>query len=352
MGGNRGRLIDPATRKEALALINEACKAGARKAKACELLNITLRTYERWKLADGLKDKRQYIKNIPSNKLTAAERQEIIRVANLPVYCNLSPCKIVPMLADEGLYLASESSIYRIFREEKLLTHRGKSKPRIYHKPKSLVAIKPNQVWSWDISYLKTHVASMYYYLYLIIDIYSRKIVGWAIQHYENSDYASGLFRQACKDEKALPHQITLHSDNGSPMKGATLLATLQNLGIDTSFSRPAVSNDNPYSEAMFKTLKYSLEYPTNGFASIEAARIWVETFVYWYNEHLHSGLKFVTPMQRHLGLDTAILENRKIVYAKAKENKPQRWSKDIRNWNLPNEIILNPDKPRLKLVA
>jgi len=353
LGGNRGRLIDCATRKEALALIEEACKAGARKAKACELLNIALRTYERWKSDNGLKDKRQYIKTIPSNKLTIEERQTIIRIANSPAYCDLAPCKIVPMLADKGLYLASESSFYRIFREEKLLSHRGKNKPRIYHKPKALVAIKANQVWSWDISYLKTYIAGMYYYLYLIIDIYSRKIVGWTIQHYENSDYAAGLFMQTCNDEKVSSHQVTLHSDNGSSMKGATLLATLQKLGVDSSFSRPAMSNDNPYSEALFKTLKYNAVYPANGYASIEAARIWVETFVHWYNnEHLHSGLKFVTPAQRHLGLDTAILTNRKIVYAAAKQANPQRWTRDIRNWNLPKEVILNPDKPRLKLVA
>lgn len=353
MGGNRGRLINATTRKEALTLINEACEAGARKAKACELLTLTIRTYERWKLDDGLKDKRQYSKTIPSNKLTMEERQAIIRTANSPAYCDFAPCKIVPMLADEGLYLGSESSFYRILHEEKQLHHRGKSKPRIYHKPKALVAIKANQVWSWDITYLKTHVAGMHYYLYLIIDIYSRKIVGWTIQHYENSDYAAGLFMQACDDEKVSSHQVTLHSDNGSPMKGATLLATLQNLGVDTSFSRPAVSNDNPFSEAIFKTLKYNVEYPADDFASIEAARIWVETFVYWYNnEHLHSGLKFVTPMQRHLGHDTAILANRKIVYIAAKQNNPQRWSKDIRNWDLPNEVILNPDKPLLKLGA
>jgi putative transposase len=350
LGGNRGRLIDASTRKEALILINEACEAGARKTKACDLLNITIRTYERWKLEDGLKDKRQYIKTIPSNKLTLKERQAIIHTANSPAYCDFAPCKIVPMLADKGLYLGSESTFYRILREEKQLNHRGKSKPRIYHKPKALVAIKANQVWSWDITYLKTYVAGMHYYLYLIIDIYSRKIVGWTLQHYENSDYAAGLFMQACDDEKVLSHQVILHSDNGSPMKGATLLATLQKLGVDTSFSRPAVSNDNPFSEAIFKTLKYSVEYPRDGFASIEAGRIWVETFVYWYNnEHLHSGLKFVTPMQRHLGLDTAILANRKIVYIAAKQNNPQRWSREIRDWNLSNEVILNPDKP-LKL--
>ena len=346
MGGNRGRLIPPDKRKEALTLIDEAHTAGARIVKACELLDITIRTYERWKLNDGLLDKRQLVKNVPPNKLTLAEQQEIIATVNSPKYCDLAPCKIVPALADEGIYLASESSIYRILRTENLLVHRGKSRPKTNYKPKALVAIKANQVWSWDISYLKTYITGMHYYLYMIIDIYSRKIVGWTIQHHENSEYAKALMIQACQDEKVSPNQVTLHSDNGSPMKGATLLATLQNLGVATSFSRPAVSNDNPFSESLFKTLKYNPIFPTNGFETIEAARQWVEAFVDWYNnEHLHRGIKFVTPQQRHLGLDGEILANRKAVYEAAKQRNPLRWSKATRNWDLATEVILNPDK-------
>lgn len=346
MGGNRGRLIDKTQRHEAWILIEEACKARARKSKACELLNISIRTLERWSTKYGLEDKRKTASHIPANKLTTEERQTIIAIANLPEYCDLPPCKIVPMLADKQIYIASESSFYRILREEKMLKHRGRSKPKTNSKPKQLVATDANQVWSWDISYLGTEIAGIFYYLYLVIDIFSRKIVGWTVQANENSDYASVLMKQVCLDENIDPNQITLHSDNGTPMKGATLLFTLQQLGVATSFSRPAVSNDNPYSEAMFKTLKYRPIYPKTGFASIEEARAWVEEFVNWYNmEHLHSSLKFVTPHQRHTGLDHNILEGRKLVYQTAKSNNPSRWSRDIRNWNLPNEIILNPDK-------
>lgn len=327
-------------------LIAEACKAGARKRKACELLGITIRTYERWSLADGLQDKRSLVERVPANKLTDEERQAIIKASNSSKYCDLPPSKIVPMLADQQIYLGSESSFYRILREEKMLSHRGRSKPRTRHKPRQLIATGPNIVWTWDISYLNTHIAGVYFYLYMIIDLYSRKIVGWTVQAHENSEQASALMKQACIDENTAPNQVTLHSDNGSPMKGATLLVTLQQLGIATSFSRPAVSNDNPFSEAMFKTLKYTPKFPYQGFADIKEARIWVEIFVKWYNqEHLHSALKFVTPQQRHTGLDQAILENRKKVYMEARRNNRSRWSSNIRNWNMPTEVILNPDK-------
>jgi putative transposase len=229
----------------------------------------------------------------------------------------------------------------------------GKSKPRTTHKPKALIAVKSNQVWTWDISYLKTNIAGMYFYLYMIIDIYSRKVVGWTIQHHENSEHATALMIQACLDEKISPDQVSLHSDNGSPMKGATLLVTLKNLGVATSFSRPAVSNDNPFSEALFKTLKYNSIFPSNGFSCIENARTWVEGFVNWYNnKHLHSSLKFITPMQRHTGLGHAIFANRKAIYEAAKQRNPLRWSKNIRDWSLPNTVVLNPDKNLLAVVA
>lgn len=346
MGGSRGRIIDKSQRQETLMLIEEACKAGARKNKACELLSVSIRTLERWSVEDGLEDKRKTAARTPANKLTPMERQKIIAVANSPEYCDLPPCKIVPMLADKQIYIASESSFYRILREENMLKHRGKSRPKLHSKPKQLIATGANQVWSWDISYLGSDVAGIFYYLYMVIDIFSRKIVGWTVQANENSDYASALMKQVCLDENIDPNQVTLHSDNGTPMKGATLLFTLQQLGVATSFSRPAVSNDNPYSEAMFKTLKYRPIYPKAGFTSIEEARDWVEEFVNWYNmEHLHSSLKFVTPHQRHTGLDRDILEARELVYQTAKSNNPSRWSKDIRNWNLPNEVVLNPDK-------
>jgi transposase InsO family protein len=154
------------------------------------------------------------------------------------------------------------------------------------------------------------------------------------------------VLEAACLEEGVKKNQVLLHSDNGSPMKGATMLATLQRLGVIPSFSRPSVSNDNPYSEALFRTLKYSSIYPEKPFESLQTAREWVNKFVKWYNyQHLHSGIKFTTPEQRHNGDDEKILKDRTKVYLKAKSIYPHRWSKGIRNWSKIKEVKLNPEK-------
>ncbi len=179
-----------------------------------------------------------------------------------------------------------------------------------------------------------------------MMDIYSRKIVGWQVHDSESSDLAANLLVDVCYREGLQRHQVVLHSDNGSPMTGATMLATLQQLGIIPSLSRPSVSNDNPYSESLFKTLKYRPEYPSLPFKTLVDAREWVAGFVSWYNhEHLHSAIKFVTPAQRHAGNDKTILAKRHQVYQAAKAKYPQRWSGNTRNWEPVQEVLLNPDK-------
>ena len=193
---------------------------------------------------------------------------------------------------------------------------------------------------------MKSPVKGLYYYLYLIEDIFSRMIVGWSVEEVESSTHAANLIQSACFEHRINRNQITLHSDNGGPMKGATMLATLQNLGVIPSFSRPSVSDDNPYSESLFKTLKYRPSYPDGAFASITEAREWVSHFVKWYNtEHLHSGIKFVTPASRHKGEDQNILNKRVEVYKIAKQKNPLRWSKQTRNWSRIIEVHLNPKK-------
>jgi len=348
LGGKRGRLISPEDRAQAIALVNEAHASGARKHKACELLNLSLRTVERWEKPAGTQDKRcQAVRPSQANQLTQEERNMILTIANSQEYCDLPPCKIVPRLADEGLYFASESTFYRVLRAEKQLTHRQRSKPATHHKPKARTADGPNQVWSWDISYLPTTVVGLYFYLYLVLDIFSRKIVGWSIHANESSALGAGLIKQACLDEGVEYNQLVLHSDNGKPMKGATMLATLEKLGVIPSFSRPSVSDDNPYSESLFKTVKYHPTFPiATRFNTIDDARIWMEQFTAWYNtQHLHSGLKFITPEQRHTGLDNAIFKKRAQVYEMAKLQRPERWSGDTRNWSLPVIVTLNPDR-------
>jgi transposase InsO family protein len=338
-------------RKEIIGLIEEAQQAGARQSEACDCIGITAKTIQRWKQADNEQDGRIEAKHTPANKLTEEERQQMITFVNDPDHADLPMNKLVPKLADKGIYIASESSFYRLLKAEKLLQHRQKSKPaRQIKKPRALVATGANQLYSWDITYLPTSVKGIFLYLYLVMDIYSRKIVGWQVYDNESSALAAELMTDICQREGVERNQVILHSDNGSPMKGATMLATLQELGVVPSFSRPSVSNDNPYSESLFRTLKYRPEYPEKPFSGLATARDWVSYFVDWYNkEHLHSNLKFVTPEQRHKGQDEAILKRRTEVYQQAKLNNPNRWSGEIRNWDAIEEVYLNPEKQKIE---
>lgn len=321
---------------------------GAGRAASCEIVELSLRTLERWEADPERADGRAGPLTPSPQSLTEAEKQMIIEVSTQPLYADLCPWKIVAKLADSGRYLASESSFYRVLKRAGLLKHRSKSRPREQRRPKDLIARHPNQVWSWDITYLKSPVKGQYFYLYLMMDVFSRMIVGWTVEEVESAEHAARLLDRACLEQGILKAQLTLHSDNGGPMKGATMLATLQNLGVAPSFSRPSVSDDNPFSESLFKTLKYRPSYPDGAFASIEEARTWVEKFVVWYNtEHLHSGIRFVTPLSRHHGGDVAILEQRHAVYQVAKLANPSRWSGKTRDWSVIAEVRLNPGKEK-----
>lgn len=336
-------------RTDMIELIEQARAAGARQSLACKTLGISAKTFQRWVKPDNQRDGRLDAKHVPKNKLTELERQRIIKVSNEPSYADLPPSKIVPKLADEGRYLASESTFYRVLKAENQLQHRQKSKPsRQIKKPRALTATGANQLYSWDITYLPTQVLGLFFYLYLVMDIYSRKIVGWQVYEKESSALAADLMTDICQREGIKHNQVILHSDNGSPMKGATMLATLQALGVVPSFSRPSVSNDNPYSESLFRTLKYRPEYPEKAFENLSAARTWVQGFADWYNlEHLHSSIKFVTPEQRHNGEDKEILTRRKQVYQQAKSKHPERWSGEVRNWDEIAEVYLNPENEK-----
>lgn len=318
---------------------------GARQQQACKIINISVRTLQYWRV-NGLEDQRKSVKKNPPNKLSEQERSEVLEICNSKEFMDASPKQIVPTLADKGQFIASESTFYRILRAVNQLNHRGRTaKPSSIKRPAPYTAKGPNQLWSWDITYLASTIKGRFFYLYLFMDIYSRKIVGWEVYENESSEQAADVLRKA-RLKEALPinHELVLHSDNGGPMKGATMLATMQKMGVVPSFSRPSVSNDNPFSESLFKTLKYVPVYPTKPFDSVVDARQWVSTFCRWYNySHRHSGLKFVTPVQRHCGKDEAILEGRKRVYEDAKQLHPERWSGKIRNWNHETTVELNP---------
>lgn len=332
-------------------LIDEAVKSGARKHKACEIAEINIRNLQRWK--DNLYDKRSVVKKTPKNKLSVEEEEKIVSISCSEEFRDLSPNEIVPLLADQGTFVASERTFYRVLDKKKLLKHRGRARaPMTRKRPKTFVATGPNQVWSWDITYLKSPVTGIFYYLYLIMDVWSRKIVGFEVHEVESADFASKLFIKTVENNGVQPENLVLHSDNGAPMRGETMVATLERLGVLPSFSRPRVSDDNPFSEALFRTLKYRPCFPSRPFKNVEAARNWVVKFVRWYNEgHLHSGIKFVTPSDRHEGRDVEILANRKKIYAAAKKSNPERWSGEPRNWDRQEEVTLNQPRQPTKLV-
>ena len=330
-----------------LGLVEEAVAAGARRSAACEILGIQPRTLERWRKAGVGDDRRAGPRTTPANKRAADQRARVLEVCNTPEHRDLSPKQIVPLLADQGEYIASESTVYRILREENQLNHRESAQPPSKpHKPDMYVATGPNQVWSWDITYLRSPVRGLYFYLYVVMDIWSRKIVGWTIESEESADHAKALILEVCRREGVCRDQLVIHSDNGSPMRAATLLAFFQILGITPSYSRPSVSNDNPYSESLFRTAKYRPSFPRRPFASIEEARAWMTWFESWYNRsHRHSAIKFVTPEQRHTGQDLAILDRRREVYELARARDPNRWTGPIRDWAPVKTVVLNPNK-------
>jgi transposase InsO family protein len=329
-----------------LALLDETIAAGARIEKASGLLGLTPRTVTRWRAAGGGDDARGAAVTSPAHKLSDAERQAVLDAAHRPEFRDLSPRQIVPLLADRGEYIASESTFYRVLREAGELAHRGHARPRKCRKPDEHVAATPNQVWSWDITYLRSPTRGVFFYLYLIVDIYSRKLVGWRVEAEESGDLASELVTRAVAAEDVDRDELVLHADNGGPMKASTMLATLQRLGVVPSFSRPSVSDDNPFAEALFRTLKYRPGYPRKPFDDIEAARAWVAGFVGWYNdEHLHSAIRYVTPADRHAGRDKAILAKRRAVYRAARKRTPRRWTGETRNWAPVGAVYLNPVK-------
>lgn len=280
------------------------------------------------------------------HKLTPQEESRILNLMNQLEYVDQAPAQIVADLADKGIYLASVSTFYRILHKNKALQHRQTTrKPRSYTIT-SWRAIKPNQVWSWDISFVKTHTKGKFLYLYLIMDIFSRKIISWAVHEQESAEIASSVLHSAYLQEDVAPSQLVLHSDNGGPMKGAPMLATMQKLGIIKSFSRPRVSNDNPYSESLFKTLKYKPGYPKKGFSDRQEAETWMNEFVDWYNhKHKHSGISFITPNTRHQGRDQEQLTHRQLVYEMAKNAHPERFKNGIKQWIYIDAVDLNPGK-------
>lgn len=349
-------MASPEVRVQVINDIECAINHGARQHSACSMMGIAATTLRRWKPVNNtcvLNDQRPTaIRPVPSNALSELERQRVLSVCNEKVHRDLPPSQIVPRLADQGVYIASESSFYRVLQSQGQLQHRGRAKRKQSKTPTTYIANKPNDVWMWDITYLPSRTIGKHYYLYMVEDLFSRCGVHWEVHDCESGEFASALFSQAVLKCCLNGERPVLHSDNGSPMKSFTLRAKLDALGIQSSFSRPRVSNDNPYIESMFRTVKYCPQWPSQGFESLEIARQWVASFMDWYNEeHRHSALRFVTPGQRYRGEDQDLLERREAIYRKAKERNPNRWSGRTRNWKPIGNVALNPEKDVL-LVA
>lgn len=339
-------------RRETARHIEKAHRQGARLRCACEIAGITVRTLQRWKADDGLVvgDKRPLAeRRVPARALTPAEQQRVLSLANEPRFADMPPARIVPMLADEGIYVASESTFSRLLRAQGQTAHRGRARsPRPSKPPTTHIATGPRQVWCWDTTYLPAQVVGTWFFLYLILDLYSRKIVGWEVHAEEDAHHAAHLVKRTALAEgiALMATKPVLHGDNGATLKATTVLAMLHWLGVKPSYSRPRVSNDNAHVEALFRTAKYRPEFPHGGFATLAQAQQWASRFVHWYNhEHLHSGIRYVSPAQRHTGQEHRVLAARHAVYQAARARNPARWTRQTRDWSPIAAVALNPER-------
>ena len=279
-----------------------------------------------------------------SRGLTAVEKESVRDVLNSQRFCDSSPRQIYATLLDEGIYHCHWRTMYRILDEYgEVRERRNQLRHPVYKKPE-LLATSPNQVWSWDITRLRGPVKWSHYYLYVVIDIFSRYVVGWLIAQQESEALARQLISESCRKQQIKRDHLTLHADRGGPMIAKTMEQMLSDLGVGKSHSRPHTSNDNPFSEAQFKTMKYRSDYPER-FGSIEDARVWARTFIDWYNhEHRHTGLALMAPATVHHGLAGHVTAKRQQVLQAAYAQYPERFVKGAPiPPQLPEAVWINP---------
>lgn len=307
---------------------------------ACESLSIPRSTFYR-----HVSQKKPEVRQrcLPPLALSGEERQQVVAVCHLERFWDSAPHQIYVTLLDEGLYYCSVSTMYRILHEHKEIKERRSQVNRPHYEKPELLATGPNQVWSWDITKLKGPVKWTYFYLYVILDIFSRYVVGWMIAHREQAALAKRLIKDTCQKQNISAGELTVHADRGSSMTSKTVAYLLADLGVTKTHSRPHVSNDNPYSESQFKTLKYCPEFPQR-FGSIQDARSFCRTFFTWYNTvHKHSGIGFMTPEQVHYGLAQEVIAHRAEVLDSAFERHPKRFKgKRPKPFFLPEAVWIN----------
>jgi putative transposase len=275
--------------------------------------------------------------------LSLEEESSVLEALNSERFRDMAPPEIYATMLDEGLYLCAERTMYRILERNHQSVQRRQSEPRQYARPE-LLASRPNEVWSWDITKLKGPRKWTYYYLYTILDIYSRYVVGWMVAYRESATLAEELIAETCKRQKIERGSLTVHADNGSSMKSLAVAQLLADLGVTKTHSRPHVSNDNPFSESAFKTLKYRPDFPER-FLSIEVARSFCQDFYCWYNhEHRHAGIAMLTPISVHYQQHEPILKARAAILSTAFEKHPERFVKGMpKVKSISEHVYINP---------
>jgi putative transposase len=310
---------------------------------ACNALDVSRAGFYRWQHP---REKEPSCRISPL-ALSSGERSEVLDILHGDRFIDKAPQEIYATLLDEKSYLCSVRTMYRILEKEGELQERRRQVSRPQYTKPEILARAPNEAWSWDITKLKGPVKWTYYYLYVILDIYSRYVVGWMVAHRELAALARKLIAETCAKQLIQPDQLLIHADRGSSMTSKPVALLMADLGVTKSHSRPSVSNDNPYSESQFKTMKYRSEFPER-FGSIQDARAFCQTFFPWYNvEHYHSGLGLLTPEDVHYGRAPQIIEGRREVLRVAYEKHPERFKRRIpKPASLPDAVWINKPLP------
>jgi putative transposase len=293
--------------------------------QACAALAVSRASFYRWqdRVEDG---PRKHLRSVPPLALSSEEEAAVLAILHDARFVDQPPQEIYSTLLDEGTYLCSVRTMYRILEKHEEVKERRNQLTHPHYQKPELLANVSNQLWSWDITKLKGPAKWTYYYLYVIIDVFSRYVVGWMVAHRELSSLAQKLIEQTCEKQHIQPGQLTIHADRGPSMKSKPVAFLMADMGITKSHSRPYVSNDNPYSESQFKTLKYRPDFPER-FGAIIDARLFCQTFFRWYNnEHYHSGIGFQTPENVHYGRTEQIIKERQVVLNAAYEKHPKRF--------------------------
>lgn len=352
-------MISETDRQKIKELIQEGTKRGLSVKKSCEAIGISDRTLRNWKL-NGPLDGRTKGNGGRNNhrKLGQEEREAVIARLCMPDVADMSVNQAMFYLYDLGIYLCSTSTAYRIMRQAGLLGKRSPVRsPKRRYKPEEQIASKPNMVWTWDITYFRdSRYSGRYFYAYVVVDLYSRRIMNARVYEADNAGYASEFLEETFRMYNICPDELVLHSDNGASMRAKKTTGLLQQYGVKFSHSRPRVSNDNPYSESLFRTLKYNgfFRYPQGGFNSIEKAQNWLARFTEYYNkEHRHSGIKMVTPDDRYYGRDKEILRRRRQLIRACQRRHPERWiSGKIMDCTPIGSVVLNPNMKDKNLIS